>query len=51
MAYTCNPSYLGSWDQEDHDSKPTWANSLKDPVSKKTAKWTAGVAQEVKFKP
>jgi hypothetical protein len=28
VAYTCNPSYLGGRDQEDHSSKPAWANSL-----------------------
>jgi hypothetical protein len=35
VAHTCNPSYLGSIDQEDHGSKPTPANSLGDPISKK----------------
>jgi hypothetical protein len=34
-AHTCNPSYSGGRDQEDHGSKPTWANSSQDPVSKK----------------
>jgi hypothetical protein len=28
VAYTCNPSYSGGKDQEDHDLKPAWANSL-----------------------
>jgi hypothetical protein len=27
MAHTCNPSYPGGRDQEDHGSKPTRANS------------------------
>jgi hypothetical protein len=26
-AHTCNPSYSGGRDQEDHDLKPDWANS------------------------
>jgi hypothetical protein len=35
VAHTCNPSYSGGSDQEDHSSKPAWANSLKDLISKK----------------
>jgi hypothetical protein len=27
VAHTCNPSYSGGRDQEDHDLKPTRANS------------------------
>jgi hypothetical protein len=27
VAHTCNLSYSGSRDQEDHGSKPAWANS------------------------
>jgi hypothetical protein len=27
VAYDCNPTYLGGRDQEDHSSKPVWANS------------------------
>jgi hypothetical protein len=34
VAYTCNPSYSGGKDQEDHDLKPAWANSLWNPVLK-----------------
>jgi hypothetical protein len=34
VAHTCNPSYLGGRDQEDQGSKPAWANSLRDPISK-----------------
>jgi hypothetical protein len=26
---------IGSRDQEDHSSKSTWANTLRDPISKK----------------
>jgi hypothetical protein len=49
-----NPSYSGGRDQEDHGSKPAWANSLQDLMSKKkktknthTQKRTGGVAQGV----
>jgi hypothetical protein len=31
----CNPSYSGGRDQEDLGSKPAWANSSWDPISKK----------------
>jgi hypothetical protein len=31
MSYTCNPSYSGGRDQEDHSSKP--ANNLRNPIS------------------
>jgi hypothetical protein len=42
------PSYLGGWDQEDHGSRPAWANSLQDPISKITkTKWIGSVAQVV----
>jgi hypothetical protein len=34
MASACNPSYSGGRDQEDCSSKPAWANSSGDPVSK-----------------
>jgi hypothetical protein len=32
---SCNPNYLGSRDQEDHGSKPTWTNSSQDPYLEK----------------
>jgi hypothetical protein len=35
VAHVYNPGYLGGRDQEDHSSKPTWENSLKDPNLKK----------------
>jgi hypothetical protein len=35
VAHTCNPTYSGGRDQEDHGSKPAWANSLRDPILKK----------------
>jgi hypothetical protein len=31
VAHTCNPSYSGGRDQEDHSSKPVQANSLQNP--------------------
>jgi hypothetical protein len=33
VTHTCNPSYLGGRDQEDHRSKQAWANSSQNPVS------------------
>jgi hypothetical protein len=45
-AHNCNPSYSGGRDQEAHGSKPDWANSLRDPVSKNPSqKRAVGVAQ------
>jgi hypothetical protein len=35
VAHAYNPSYSGGRDQEDHGSKPIWANSSRDPTSKK----------------
>jgi hypothetical protein len=35
VALTCNPSYSGGRDQEDHDLKPAQVNSLRDPILKK----------------
>jgi hypothetical protein len=34
VAHTCNPSYSGVRDQEDHSSKPAQAHSSRDPISK-----------------
>jgi hypothetical protein len=34
VAHAYNASYWGGGDQEDHDSKPAQANSLRDPISK-----------------
>jgi hypothetical protein len=55
VAHACNPSYSGGRDQENQVSKPAWANSLRDPISKKTHhnKRAGGVAQgvDLEFKP
>jgi hypothetical protein len=55
VAHSCNPSYSGGRDQEDHRSKPVWANSLQDPISEKNTsqKRDGGVAQGegLEFKP
>jgi hypothetical protein len=46
LAHTCNPGYSGGKDQEDCGSKPAWANSSQDPISKNPSqKKTGGVAQ------
>jgi hypothetical protein len=34
VAHTCNLSYSGGRDQEDHGSKPAQANSSRDPILK-----------------
>jgi hypothetical protein len=34
MAQTCNPSFSGDRKQENHSSKPAWANGLRDPILK-----------------
>jgi hypothetical protein len=49
VAHTCNASYSGGRDQEDHDSKPAQANSSQDPISKKpfTKK---GLVEQLKVK-
>jgi hypothetical protein len=50
VAHTYNPRYLGGWDQEDCGSRPAWANSSQNPISKIIrTKWTGGVAQAVEF--
>jgi hypothetical protein len=35
VAQAYNPNYSGGRDQEDGGSKPAWANSSQDPISKK----------------
>jgi hypothetical protein len=47
VAYDCNPSYLGSRDQEDQGLKPAQANNSWNPISKKPiTKRAGGVAQD-----
>jgi hypothetical protein len=36
VTHTYNLSYSGGSDQENHGSKPAWANSSRDPTSKKS---------------
>jgi hypothetical protein len=42
---TCNPSYSGGRDQEDHGSKAAQANSSQDPIlknpSQKQGRWSS----------
>jgi hypothetical protein len=45
VVHTCNPSYLGSKDQEDLGSKPAQANSLRYSISKNPSQkkgWWSG---------
>jgi hypothetical protein len=35
VAHNCKPSYSGDRDQEDHGSKPAWANSSVRPYLEK----------------
>jgi hypothetical protein len=57
VAYTCNPSYSGGRDQEDHGSKPAQENSSQDTILKNpscTQKYRAGRVAEgegPEFKP
>jgi hypothetical protein len=55
VAHACNPSYSGGRHREDFGSRSAWANSLQDPILKKThhKKRTGGVAQDIgpEFKP
>jgi hypothetical protein len=37
-AHTYNPRYSGGRDQEDHSSKPAWANGSQDPNLEKKKK-------------
>jgi hypothetical protein len=48
VTHTCNSSYLGSRDQEDHSSKPSRTDSSQDPILKNTnTKRVGGVAQVI----
>jgi hypothetical protein len=49
VAHTCNTSYSGGRDQEDHGLKAAQANSLQNPSQKRTVGATQGVGSE--FKP
>jgi hypothetical protein len=48
VAHAYNPSYSRGKDQEDCSSRPIWANSSVDPISKiPNTKRAGGVAQVV----
>jgi hypothetical protein len=53
VANAYNPSYSESRDQEDHGLKPAQANSLRDPILKKSYhnERAGGVAQVVERLP
>jgi hypothetical protein len=52
VVHTCNPSYSGGRDQEDHSSKLVRANSSRDPISTiPNKKMAGGVAQVVEQLP
>jgi hypothetical protein len=48
VAHACNPSYSGGRDQEDHSSKPAWANGLWDSIGEKPSQKSAGGWLKVK---
>jgi hypothetical protein len=47
VVHTCNPSYLGGWDREDHGLSPAPGNSLWGPhLQNKRSNCIGGVVQE-----
>jgi hypothetical protein len=48
--HICNPSYSGGRDPEDGSSKPAWADSSQDPISKKDIKKKTGLVEWLKVK-
>jgi hypothetical protein len=56
VAHTCNPSYLGGWDQEDCGSRPVWAKPhLQNNQSKMNWRYGGRIpalqARSPEFKP
>jgi hypothetical protein len=49
VAHNCNPRYSGGRNQEDCSLKPIWANSSRNPISKKTHRKerAGGVARDI----
>jgi hypothetical protein len=48
VAHACTPSYSRGRDQKDRGLKTAWANSSRDPISKKpNTKTAGGVAPDV----
>jgi hypothetical protein len=43
VSLACNPSYSRGRDQEDSSSKPTQANSSREPISKNPSQKTFGI--------
>jgi hypothetical protein len=50
VAHACNPSYSGGRDQEDGGSKPTQANSSRDPILEKPFHKKIGLVEWLKVK-
>jgi hypothetical protein len=48
VAHSYNPSYSGGRNQEDSGSKPAWANSSQDPISKTLGRVAQGEGPKVK---
>jgi hypothetical protein len=54
VAHICNPSYSGSRNQEDQDSNPAQASSLRHRILKKSStkkSWWSGSSVSPAFKP
>jgi hypothetical protein len=47
VAHVCNAGYLGGREHEGHGTKPVWAFSSQDPVSKVTNTENRAVAQVI----
>jgi hypothetical protein len=47
MAHTCNPSYSGDRDWEDHGSLPTWTESSWDPIWTNGCLWWACLSSQL----
>jgi hypothetical protein len=48
-AHSYNPSCLRGWDQEDHSSRPTWANSLQDQNNQRKMDWKCGLLYQAYY--
>jgi hypothetical protein len=43
VAHTCNPSYLGGWDQEDWGLRQAWINGFWDYLNQNRMDWRCGL--------